>query len=351
MGAAQPDGSQAREVNLIFRVEAGKQIGLGHLQRCLGLAAAPVFAGARVRFVMAGAPDAHTRVAAAGFESLTVAPGASDLDLVLDCAGDASPAVVVVDWREADQEYLWRLRRSGAVVVSLDDLGGMPFPSHVVVNSNSFAAELSYASASGDTEFLIGPSYLILRPEFWDVPAPEPRDDVGTVLVTFGGGDRLGLTVPIVRLIAEAPEFSRAKIVVLAGPFMAGAADLSALQSGAGRIDVRRAPPQVVDVMRDADVAVSAGGQTLYELARVGCPTVGIEVSTDQTDQLRTLEARGVIRAVRGRSSSDLQAVSAALRELAGDAAARRQLSSAGRCLVDGRGAQRVGEAILARVA
>src|SRR5260221_1948046 len=150
MGAAQHDGSQAREVNLIFRVEAGKPIGLGHLQRCLGLAAAPAFMGARVRFVMAGAPEAHARVTEAGFESLTVTPGASDLGLVLGCIGEASPAVVVVDWRDADQEYLWRLRRAGALVVSLDDLGGMPFPSHVVVNSNSFATELSYASASGE---------------------------------------------------------------------------------------------------------------------------------------------------------------------------------------------------------
>jgi spore coat polysaccharide biosynthesis predicted glycosyltransferase SpsG len=221
-----------------------------------------------------------------------------------------------------------------------------------VVNSNSFAAELTYTSTSGDTVFLIGPSYLVLRPEFWDVPAPALRNEVRTVLVALGGADQLRMTAPIVRMIDEAPEFARAKIVVLAGPFVAGGADELPHSPCRERIDVRRSPARVVDVMREADVAVSAGGQTLYELARVGCPTVGVEVSADQTDQLRTLEARGVIRAVwGGRSSPDLRAVSVALRDLAGDAVARRQLSSAGRRLVDGSGAQRVGEAILARVA
>lgn len=36
------------------------------------------------------------------------------------------------------------------------------------------------------------------------------------------------------------------------------------------------------DVMAGSDLAISAAGQTLYELARIGLPTIAIAVARDQ---------------------------------------------------------------------
>jgi UDP-2,4-diacetamido-2,4,6-trideoxy-beta-L-altropyranose hydrolase len=49
------------------------------------------------------------------------------------------------------------------------------------------------------------------------------------------------------------------------------------------------------DLMLEADVAISAGGQTLHELARIGVPTIAITVAENQLRNSKSWEKAGFV--------------------------------------------------------
>lgn len=343
------DAARLRAV--LFRVDATPESGLGHLQRCLSLALALRRAGAVSSFLSDGPVEARGRITECGFEALDLGRAApwSPQDLTHTVAAAARLGVthMVVDSYYMTADYLARLRDAGCFVAGIDDLAAYPFPCQLVVNGGAHACQLAYRS-SGDTRFLLGPRYVLLRPEFWSVPPRAPRSSVRHVLIMVGGADRQNLMPGLLDLVDACPgEFSMTAII---GPFFGHRGDLEAAVTRCRRpVRLVHCPDSVRDLMLDADLAVSAGGQTLYELAATGTPAVAIVIAENQTASVRALAAAGVVRAVYGVDQADF-------RERARDAIAallqrpddRTAMAAAGRELVDGRGAQRVSDALLA---
>jgi spore coat polysaccharide biosynthesis predicted glycosyltransferase SpsG len=100
--------------------------------------------------------------------------------------------------------------------------------------------------------------------------------------------------------------------------------------------------------MLKADLAVSAGGQTLYELASVGCPTVAVRIASNQDGQLSVFEEAGFLRIVgHGNLSNIVETICEVVKTLLGDSQTRVAMSAAGQRLIDGQGALRVAQRIV----
>ena len=170
-----------------FVTHGGPGVGLGHVRRCLALAAAWSREGARTVFATPIA-DGHTAdfVRRAGFETIAVpwdvAPGELSAELLA-----RGVAIAVVDSYAASSALLVGLGDVVEQVVVVDDLADRPLPADVVVNGGIAAAALPY-DRSGDTLFLLGPRYALLDSRFAEIRAREPRPQVGRVLVALGGG-------------------------------------------------------------------------------------------------------------------------------------------------------------------
>jgi spore coat polysaccharide biosynthesis predicted glycosyltransferase SpsG len=137
-------------------------------------------------------------------------------------------------------------------------------------------------------------------------------------------------------------------ITAILGPFFTRQKDLEA-PARASRRPVRlvQAPESVAGLMSEADLAVSAGGQTLYELAATGCPAIAISVAENQDVPLAALEDAGCVRVAGRMADGDvLMRLQGLLRALIGDAESRFAMSMAGQRLVDGNGVARVLEAL-----
>ena len=55
------------------------------------------------------------------------------------------------------------LKNIAGRLVSIRDFAPFPFPSDIVINGNIYAPELAYESLEGNTRFLLGTEYLLLR--------------------------------------------------------------------------------------------------------------------------------------------------------------------------------------------
>ncbi|MCL5958546.1 MAG: UDP-2,4-diacetamido-2,4,6-trideoxy-beta-L-altropyranose hydrolase [Chloroflexi bacterium] len=340
-----------RRKTVLFRLEANPQIGIGHLQRCLSLAVALHRLGTSCVFLANADPIVQKRVADSGFKAERMngsEPGTDeDLGLVLTMANRHQGEVIVVDSYRVGADYLQGLREAGLIVVAVDDLAVHPFPCQIVVNGSAGAQDLPYVSSSPDTRFLLGSEHILLRPEFWDVPPRMTREVVKNILVILGGADSHNLMPRLLAMLDDlAPWFG---VTAVIGPFFANRDEVEMVAKRC-RKPVRRveAPDSVRDLMLEADLAISAGGQTLYELAASGTPTVAVQVADNQSSNLRGLAAEGVLQFAGSVEDAGLVGrVGAAIGELIGNSSARARMSRTGQRLVDGRGAIRLAETII----
>ena len=276
-GRGDLEGRRAGETSgpsraVLFRLDAAATSGLGHLQRCLSLALALRGDGIASTVLADGHPEAERRVAALGFGFARLEPARpgrpDDVARTLAAAAQVGARQIVVDSYHVDAEYLARLREGGCLVAAIDDLAAYPFPCQLVVNGGAHAMALPYQSL-GDTRFLLGPRYVMLRREFRKVRARASRAEVQHGLIAVGGADPRGLLPTLLEMAGLLPE--RCVVTAITAPMFRDPAVVDAAAAGCVRpVRLVRDPPSVRDLMVEADLALSAGGQTMYELAAAG---------------------------------------------------------------------------------
>ena len=336
---------------ILFRVDAGPIIGLGHLQRCLSLATALRRNDVTCLFLTNDEPTIVDRIARFDFKGYILTAceswGTADLEQTLATAAVEGCSTIIIDSDYEGANYLSQLRSAGYFVVAIEDTTPHSFPCHLVINGDAHARQLSYSSPFKDTRFLLGPEYSILRHEFWDGWHRLLPEDIDNILVILGGADPYNIMPKVIKSLDTLPgTFS---ITAIVGPFFKNLAEIQAVSKQAQHsIIFVQNPDSVRDLMIQANIAVSAGGQTLYELACVGCPTIAIRIAANQDGQLCVFEEAGFIRIVgHGNNSSIAEAVRDAVGVLFADPEARTAMSAAGQRLVDGKGALRVAQTLL----
>src|SRR5262249_40429837 len=147
-----------------------------------------------------------------------------------------------------------------------------------VINGAPVAPTLKYDVPSG-AELWLGIQYQIVRDAFVQQSPHVVRSVVERMIVLAGGGDPLKVLEPVAgcvwRTVGNVSPPIRVDLIC--GPY----ADVPHFDGQRG-VSILRHPPDLAARMADADLAVSAGGQTLYELARCGTPTVAFCLGPDQ---------------------------------------------------------------------
>jgi UDP-2,4-diacetamido-2,4,6-trideoxy-beta-L-altropyranose hydrolase len=330
--------------SVVFRTEGGAEIGFGHVRRCLALAAALGAHGAQTVFLVDGDPGVLDQVRARGLGVFPVHRERDVEETLAVC--ETRAAVLVVDSYGIDASGLRVLAERGPRVAAIDDLADRELPVDLVVNGSAGAERLPYRGAPR-TRYLLGPRYVLLQPEFASLPERVLSEHARHVLITVGGGDPTGLTLPLTRCVARA--LPDATLDVVIGPWFGHADALrEAVASMDAHVVLHEAPADMRALMLTADVAVSGGGQTTYELAATGTPTVGIRLADNQRLNLDALADAGALVPAGDVEDPELEStLAAALTSIAKDPDRRAEMSRRARALVDGHGAARVAQEIL----
>jgi spore coat polysaccharide biosynthesis predicted glycosyltransferase SpsG len=322
-------------MNIFILTEGSSSIGFGHVTRCLSLYDAFEDIGCEVRLVVNGDSTVEGLFEGRDHRFLDWAEERMES---LKLLGGAD--VAVIDSYLADKSFYEEVARTVNVPVYIDDTKRIDYPGGVVVNGSVFAEKMEYP-AREDTTYLLGSKYVPLRKEFWEVPDREIKDEAETVMVTFGGEDAGNLTPPVIKLLKKEFPALRRKVVIGQGYGNREEIEklgndektelLYSLDAGGMR-----------DVMLASDIAISACGQTLYELARVGVPTVAVAVAENQMNNALGWREAGFIEyAGRFGKAGVIDAVARGVRKLL-PRRAREKKSSAGRSHVDGQGSKRI---------
>jgi spore coat polysaccharide biosynthesis predicted glycosyltransferase SpsG len=329
-----------------IRANGGANIGFGHINRCLALASALVAQGADAVLVVnpESRPDQWRPAAGVSVATVPVAE-TTDLHETSGLIARLGIHALVVDSYDVGPLAFSRIQIPVAAVVDAPPLS--PVSVALLVNGSANAAEHDH-KISGRGKLLLGPAFVMLAPPFSTPTQRAQPKPVTRVLVTIGGSDDNGFSTSLLRsALSGVPE---ATVTVVAGPYFPAAVvdELTRLSTEQPRIDLVRSPATLKPLMDAADMAVTSGGQTTYELAATGTPACAVRLAANQTGNLEGLSARNALLWVGDADERDIeQKMTEAVSALAQDQNRRLAMSRAGQAIVDGQGAHRVASAIL----
>ncbi len=317
--------------------EGGKIGGLGHIQRCLAISQAFQEKGIRPRFVING--DDSIKKVIQG-EDCQIANWLKEKNKLFALAKEFD--IVVMDSYLGGVDFYKRLSVLVKIPVYIDDHKRLDYPSGVILNSSICARTLNYPKRK-DIRCLLGNQYACLRKAFWEVGATKVSEKIKVVMVTTGGQDPLNMMPKILKFLkAYYPALK--KIVIIGGAF----ANKGQIKEQADRhTDFVYSPDatKMKEVMGHCDVAISAGGQTLYELARMGVPTVAFLQAPNQQFNLEGWDKEGFIEYA-GNYDHYERKITQGFDKLSSKKERARR-GRIGTKLVDGQGARRIREALL----
>lgn len=347
-----------------IRADASSQIGTGHLRRCLSLGKALIETGAQVTFIT----RPHDAVAAQVFAGTGIQPrwlplaprgfvpasGApqhaawagvdqqQDALETLRTLGDWKPDWVVVD------HYAFDARWHGAIrdalrcrIMAIDDLADRALDADVLLDQNWCADHhtLYAAHLRREPRWLCGPRYALLDPAYRNAARYAYSEVVHSIGIFMGGTDPLGMSAVALSACRQAGFTGPVEVVsTSANPGLA-ALHQACLADGHTQLTVDA--PDLAAFFARHDLQIGAGGSATWERCCVGAPTVAMALADNQRAVIASLASTGAVRATDEKNLAD------ALRHMVTNPAARVQLSSRARSLVDGRGAQRVAVLLL----
>ncbi|MBI2524610.1 MAG: UDP-2,4-diacetamido-2,4,6-trideoxy-beta-L-altropyranose hydrolase [Candidatus Rokubacteria bacterium] len=351
--AAEAEAAGLTRNGIAFRVDADSRIGVGHLMRSLALAEACVERGSCATIITAcRSATLLERIRARGADvvSLTEADlRDGGLARTAESVRGGRHGWVVLDGYDFGPAYQRGLRRSTpARLLVIDDYAHHPsYDADVLLNQNVFAEQLEYRCAP-DTVRLLGPRHALLRREFR--ADPPPARDVASVgrriLVTLGGADPEQVTLTVVRAL-DLVDLPNLEATILMGP-VSRHVETVRLAAEASRRAGRRGFTVLHDVvdprplMATADVAITAGGSTCWELAYLGVPIAAVTVAENQRRIAAGLERLGVAVDLGWFRALEVGTIATQLGALLRNGPRRAEMSARGRAVVDGRGTDRV---------
>jgi UDP-2,4-diacetamido-2,4,6-trideoxy-beta-L-altropyranose hydrolase len=274
-------------MNVFIITEGGSLIGSGHITRCISIYDAFRERHISPTFVING-DEAGLRFLR-GYKKV-VFNWLEEKERLLNLINNAD--IAVVDSYLADASFYNHISDIVRVPVYIDDTMRIDYPRGIVVNGTIYAEKFNYPKKKNVT-YLLGSKYIPLRKEFRDMPEKENKEKIKTVMITFGGEDIRNLTPDVLKIISDNfPEYS--KLVIIGSCFK----NIELIKSVKDKNTSLIYSPyanKMKETMLRSDIAISAGGQTLYELARVGVPTVAIAADDNQMNNIIGWEKTGFI--------------------------------------------------------
>lgn len=247
--------------HLVFVVAGYPAIGMGHVYRALMLA--HEISNHKISFVC-------TRESELAVESVAsrdypvIRQGGEDLaQTVLGLA----PDLVINDFLNTSVEYMQAL--GNIPKVNFEDEGPGAACADLVINA-------LYESGDNSASMRSGPEFFCLRDEFVNAARNPLRNDVKTVLITFGGTDQFDGTRRVLDIIEPICRERNIAIRIVVGP---GYAHRRRLEEHLKKlanplIEFTWATNIMSRMMEGTDLAVCSAGRTVYELAHMRVPAI-----------------------------------------------------------------------------
>jgi len=342
-----------RQVKVAFRADASRDIGSGHVMRCLALAQALAGQGAEIVFLCQQLPGSmEAQISEAGFACWQLSP-VRDIEDDADQTNHLLDQTPGWDWLIVDH-YALSVRWSRALrarvekLMVIDDLANRLLGCDVLLDQNLHAdpAKRYRGLVPPEAVCLYGPEFALLRAEFAKARSTlQPRSgEVRRVLICFGGADAPNATGRVLETLL--PVFSAVHFDVVVGVSNPHVERLRLLCGKYSNATLSFAVKDVACHMAQTDLFVGSGGTMTWERVALGLAGITLSIADNQLPLSKLIADLGEGRDLGMLENFNPDTLVDVMRALIASPATVRAMgqSLARRC--DGRGAERVAQVL-----
>lgn len=310
-----------------FWTEGGPAIGMGHLMRCINIAKALGSEELPLHFLVNNERPVIERLNDEAFFHIVY-------PMTGRHAGRLANGIVVIDTKRDVSPQVHALREEGRKVVLIDN-SSTDEADAIVMPTPVFKGEAKGPLHAGRSYLIIGENFRSARSK-----APSAHAAPLKVLVTMGGSDPNNLTEKVLKALWNVEGI---EVTVVIGPaFKVSETVDEFMKRGSERFSFVFNVKDMAPLMRDAHLAFTAVGTTVYELAYMGVPSVLIGNYESDAGDLSSLESLGICKSLGFYRDVQASQIAGAAEFFRDDAATWRGMSLNARGLTDGDGAARI---------
>lgn len=260
--------------------EGGEGIGLGHISRCCSLYDEIYSRGINVRLVIHG-DIANINILK---ERTIINDNWQSKSYLYN--NIESTDYCIVDSYLASKSLYEIISTKAKRALYIDDIARIEYPKGIIVNPSLNTESIIYPTNDNNI-YLLGCEYIILRTPFIKRKKHISNDNVKDVLITLGGSDIRNLTPCIMNSICR--KYSKIKFNVVVNDTFNNIAIIEDAKPNNTELHYNVDEGYMSDLMISSDIAITAAGQTIYELLATATPFIAIRVIDNQNNNLNGL--------------------------------------------------------------
>jgi len=327
---------------LIF-TEGGREQGLGHIVRCSAMCEAIIAEGVEPH-IYVNTQD-NLDVFFGGYRHEVKDWGNNYQDILDKLTGCE---VAIVDSYMAGMDFYEKLSTSVKAPVYIDDTRRLEYPRGIIVNFSLYATEL-YKDRGPEHYYMLGNRYIPLREDFVKAvqKIQKKRESLKRVFISFGGTDIRGFSARTLELLGRR-EYRGIEKRIMIGKCASLSRSIEKYVDDNTEILYDPSPEVIGEVMAASDMAITAAGMTLYELAYCGVPTIAVAIADNQLRGLKEFVRAGFIGDFLRWDDTDIMGkLKSQIDSRVHGCSKLKEIAQIGRNIVDGKGSRRIVRGIL----
>lgn len=332
---------------LYIRADMNEKIATGHVMRCLAVADAAKIKGEDTTFILADHQGVEP-IRRRGYRCVVLHSQWNDMEgelpALLAVIQDYKIHRLLVDSYQVTANYLKQLKQH-VELFYLDDLNAFCYPVDALICYANYWEKFQYHKRCKQIKLYLGTRYIPLKKAFFYCPKKQVKLQAENLLLLSGGTDPYHVLSNILERIDRE---LYGKITVICGIYYSNYPSLCKTYAAEKKIQIYQGVPDIEHYMDEADLAVSAGGTTLYELCAVGTPAISYSIADNQLENVKKFQEDGLIPyAGDARKDPVIDQIVDYLEFLCKNRRARQEQSLKMQELVDGKGALRIADALM----
>ncbi len=272
---------------ILIRADASVRIGSGHVRRMSVLSTKLQVLGYQVILLCNNATRIVFPDVKKYFDHVIYCENENDFRDQLDISNfKKSIACIFFDHYFLDFSEHGKYRKFSNFLCGIDDLANRSLDWNLLFDINFGRSREDYADLiAKTTKCHFGENFQIIHSDFFKF-SKKNRDSffnntIENIFISFGGTDPLGLTAPIVTLIAQ--KFPKLKIQTIIGTASPNFLQVKFLAKKFGeRVQLFPDANNVPQLMSQADLGIGAGGTMTWERNIIGLPTIMLIIANNQ---------------------------------------------------------------------
>lgn len=335
-------------LHVAIRADGNSKIGLGHIIRTMVLGNELKKNNCKVTYITQEYKETLDILKKNKFEVFNIKTNASAADEIYTInkfMKDNEIDIFIGDSFKIDKNYIAKIKKYDKFVVIIDNLRDMSLNADLIINGGIYAYKLAKDAERYKQKVLLGTKYFLIREQFANINKKFIKKEVKSILITMGGADPMNLTPKIIKMVSSINR--NLKINVVVGNAFKNIKEIKDIDKNNSQIYLNYNVENMAELMYESNIAISAGGTTLYELAIVGTPSIVLIQAENQVLQSNIFNDEGIVLNLGYGDKVIELCFKQAFVKLINDYNKRKEMFKSGREILDSKGAKRCVEKIL----